>query len=232
MIGSFEGEEQYQFIHKCSTKGGSSGSPILNLKNKLIGIHKEGKNKYNIGTFLNYPIKDFIEECKKNQIIFNNEIINNNNINNINNNEILIKEFNNKYKTEIGNINVVKLMLGRKKLGDEGLKELTQIPFKEIKELNLYINSISDIESLKNFICEKLEILLLNNNKIADISVLEKVKFEALKELNLSKNIIANIKVLAKVKFDKLEILDLGNNQISDINVLEQVNFKDLQQLI
>ena len=54
-------EKKYNFIHKCSTRGGSSGSPILNLNNKLIGIHKEGiHNKYNIGTFLNYPIKEFI----------------------------------------------------------------------------------------------------------------------------------------------------------------------------
>ena len=54
-------KKKYNFIHKCSTRGGSSGSPILNLNNKLIGIHKEGiHNKYNIGTFLNYPIKEFI----------------------------------------------------------------------------------------------------------------------------------------------------------------------------
>ena len=32
----------YNFNHKCSTKGGSSGSPILNINNKIIGIHKEG----------------------------------------------------------------------------------------------------------------------------------------------------------------------------------------------
>ena len=52
--------------HKCSTEGGSSGSPILNINNKLIGIHKERyNNKNNKGTFLNYPIKEFIK-------IFNN----------------------------------------------------------------------------------------------------------------------------------------------------------------
>ena len=40
---------------------GSSGSPILNLKNnKLIGIHKQGALNYNIATFLNGPIKEFI----------------------------------------------------------------------------------------------------------------------------------------------------------------------------
>ena len=53
---------KYNFCHRCSTRGGSSGSPILNLSNKVIGIHKECTNKYNKGTFLDYPIKDFIKK--------------------------------------------------------------------------------------------------------------------------------------------------------------------------
>ena len=55
-------DKKYNFIHKCSTRRGSSGSPILNSKNKIIGIHKKGTNKYNIGTFLNSPIKEFIKQ--------------------------------------------------------------------------------------------------------------------------------------------------------------------------
>ena len=55
-------DKKYNFNHKCSTRGGASGSPILNMNNKVIGIHKEGNSKkqYNKGTFLNYPIKEFI----------------------------------------------------------------------------------------------------------------------------------------------------------------------------
>ena len=37
-------DKKYYFNHKCSTEGGSSGSTILNINNKLIGIHKEGTN--------------------------------------------------------------------------------------------------------------------------------------------------------------------------------------------
>ena len=56
-------DKPHNFIHKCSTRKGSSGSPILNLKNKIIGIHKKGYDKkYNEGTFLNYPIKEFIKQ--------------------------------------------------------------------------------------------------------------------------------------------------------------------------
>ena len=48
-------DKEYNFNHKCSTKFGSSGSPILNINNKIIGIHKEGNDKkqYNKATFLN-----------------------------------------------------------------------------------------------------------------------------------------------------------------------------------
>ena len=77
-------DKKYNFNHKCSTKGGSSGSPILNINNKLIGIHKGGyNNKHNKGLFLNYPIKDFIELYSKN------------------NNELLLKEYNSKYNLNL-----------------------------------------------------------------------------------------------------------------------------------
>ena len=60
-------DEGYNFNHKCETEPGSSGSPILNMNNKLIGIHKEGLyNNFNLGLFLNYPIKEFIQSyCNK-----------------------------------------------------------------------------------------------------------------------------------------------------------------------
>ena len=58
-------DKKYNFNHKCSTRGGSSGSPILNINNKLIGIHKKGykymQNNNNERAFLNYPIKEFLK---------------------------------------------------------------------------------------------------------------------------------------------------------------------------
>ena len=72
-------DKVFNFHHKCSTRGGSSGSPILSINNnKIIGIHKKGGNKlYNKGTFLNYPIKEFIQKYSKNinyKIEINNNI--------------------------------------------------------------------------------------------------------------------------------------------------------------
>ena len=57
-------DEKHNFYHKCKTKDGSSGSPILKENNKVIGIHKIGNigYNYNEGTFLCYPIRKFIDK--------------------------------------------------------------------------------------------------------------------------------------------------------------------------
>ena len=61
---TFDEENKYDMKYKCNTLSGSSGGPILNLlTNKMIGIYKGciQKNdgiKYNIGTFLKYPLKE------------------------------------------------------------------------------------------------------------------------------------------------------------------------------
>ena len=54
--------DNYTFYHDCSTKPGSSGSPIFLLENyKLIGIHSgyDIVKKLNIGTSLKVPIEKF-----------------------------------------------------------------------------------------------------------------------------------------------------------------------------
>ena len=68
IIGNIFVDKKYDLLHKCSTNKGSSGSPIINIdNNKVIGIHKKGvENKYNKGTFLNFPIKEFIQQNHKN----------------------------------------------------------------------------------------------------------------------------------------------------------------------
>ena len=78
-------KDEYNIIHLCSTESGSSGSPILNISNnKVIGIHKEGykKDNYNIGTYLKYPINEYLNNI--------NLIEKSNEMNNKINNEIII----------------------------------------------------------------------------------------------------------------------------------------------
>ena len=209
-------DKKYNFNHKCRTSHGSAGSPILNLNNKIIGIYKENYNsneQYNKGTFLNYPLKEFIE--------FNNK----------NNNEMLLKEFNNKYKLNIPDTKIDSLDLSYKKLGNEEFNDLCKINFKELKELDFYNNKISNINQLEKAKFNKLEILCFGLNLITDINILEKVNFKELKHLSLYHNDLIDINALEKVRFDKLEILDLNDNKISDINILEKVNFKELKEL-
>ena len=57
----------FDIKHLCNTLNGSSGSPILHsLTHKVIGIHKgfinktEKKDKFNIGTFLKFPLSELI----------------------------------------------------------------------------------------------------------------------------------------------------------------------------
>ena len=114
-LNTFE-DKKYNIAHKCCTKEGSSGSPILNInKNKVIGIHKKGDKKYNIGTLLNYPIKEFIKEhyYKKEKNIDN--LIE----------DILIKEINDKYSLNIKDINHDANLI-KKYIGNEGFIDLNK----------------------------------------------------------------------------------------------------------
>ena len=72
VLNKIPDDKNHDFIHQCSTEEGSSGSPILNLKNKIVGVHKLGSyKKYNKGTFLNYPIYEFIKSNYKINISHN-----------------------------------------------------------------------------------------------------------------------------------------------------------------
>ena len=223
LLDNIYSDKNYNFIHKCSTKNGSSGSPIMNMSNKIIGVHKEGyKDEYNIGSFLNEAIKEFIQ-----QFYYHKDISDNKNDKNI-----VLNEYNKKYNLDIKDINIEKLDLSSKNIGNEGLEYLSKIEFKKLKNLDLSNNNISNISALKSIKFKNLEILDLSNNKISDIDVLEKVSFKGLKELNLNNNKITNINILEKVNFNELKILNLHKNNISDLKVLDKVKFEKLKLFI
>ena len=79
-------EDNYTIIHCCDSDNGSSGGPLINLKNnKVIGIHKGFNGKVNIGSILREPIDIFYQQLKNNNKINNNtnkdklQILNKNN---------------------------------------------------------------------------------------------------------------------------------------------------------
>ena len=197
ILKKIDENRHFLFMHKCSTTAGSAGAPILNIhNNKVIGVHHSGLMKFNLGqgTLLNYPIKDFIKMNKSN--------------------EQLLNEFNKKYNLKIKDAKIDKLDLRWKKLGNNGFEDLCQIEFKELKELILNNNNISDINPLGKAKFDKLEILDLSQNKISDIDIFERVNFKEMKQLYLGYNNISDIKIFEKVNFEKLEVLLLNDNKI------------------
>ena len=215
--------ERYDFIHLCNTEKGSSGSPVIYNNNKVIGIHKAGIANKNIqknsGTFLNEPIKEFIKKNYKMKDK-NYEI-----------NETYIKEFNKRYNKNFkyNDINIIDIR--EENLGNDGLKDFCNITLKNLKELNLEYNNISDIRALGKAKFNNLEILNLGKNIISNIDILEKVNFKELISLCLNANNITDIRILERVKFLKLKKLDLSFNKINNINILENVQFKELKEL-
>ena len=229
IISDIPEENKLYFQHKCITNIGSSGSPILNLNNKVIGIHKEYNNHYNKGIFLNQPIKEFIQQ-NSDYIKHNNNSYNNNKIQNY-----LFQEFkmnyNYKNNSECSEVSILNFTGNKPSLKDDGLNSLCEINFNNLKKLILFSNKISNIEPLKKAKFYKLKELSLNNNNISDISFLSKVNFKNLEVLNLGSNRISDINVLKNVEFNDLKELYLDDNKISDINVLDKVNFEELKTL-
>ena len=126
---------KYNIIHKCSTDNGSSGSPILNLKNnKVIGIHKgtpDYTKDFNYGTLLKYPLNDFINQNKTKNIIIGEIYIDEYHINK---NIQIINSFENvkrKNKWEDSKDE-------HKKKNEKEIKENIEIKINE-KKLNLHI---------------------------------------------------------------------------------------------
>ena len=77
--GKIRDIQKFNIYHDCSTIGGSSGGPILLLKNyKLIGIHKgfDPNVNYNIGSLLKEPIEMFNSNYLNKNKISKNKYVN------------------------------------------------------------------------------------------------------------------------------------------------------------
>ena len=190
---------------------------LNNIKSKYIvkEIFEKIKNKRKLNIIkYNKRIKDKLNIHKEDFEIY-----------------VILKEFNNKYNTNIENNEIKELNLSMKNIGNKGLKDLVKIKFKELNKLELSHNEISDINVLKKVHFKELKELNLSFNQISDINILEKADFRELKELNLSFNQISNINILGKVNFKELKELNLSRNHIPDINILGKVSFNNLNKI-
>ena len=115
--------------------------------------------------------------------------------------------------------NIIELYLFNNELTDiSGIKL-----FKNLRQLNIGYNKITDISVLKDLI--NLTELYMYNNQIKDISVLKNLT--KLNILNIGFNKIKDISVLSNLI--KLKKLYLNNNKIKDISVIKDL--KDLEIL-
>ena len=181
-------EDNYNIHHLCSSVPGSSGSPIINLKNnKVIGIHKgASNNNWNLGTFLKKPILEFYKE--KGVITEISEI----SVQNINKNvNLILREYPN-----------IALLL---KLQFYILKKM-----KENYNINIhnkYLEKIIKVYSKMNFIT-LVSTKGYEDNNIINI-LLEKNKYKLVKEI-LNLKIYDDINIIEISKNMKLEDLDIS----------------------
>ena len=140
-------DKEYRFTHKCSTGSGSSGSPIVNIyTNKVIGLCESGHKNFNVGTFLNYPIKDFIKiNCKNNEDLLKEFNKNNKDNNNISKDDLI------RNKNEIINHKKEIEEIAQKN------KDLDLILYDLKKKLNNYKNLPTDLNQMKNLVEIKKE---------------------------------------------------------------------------
>ena len=225
ILNIFE-EKTYKFIHKCNTKLGSSGSPILALNNKIIGIHTGGKNSNKFGIFLNYPIKDFIKQNYNKMDDKNDKSIIDDKIN-----EIFLEEINNKFKLDLKNVNIINYDGIKKYLGDDG--------FKELKELYLYYkNKMKAIEFVDlNFhktVIEQMEKCICEiYTRINDYNIMRASGFfcripfpdkNNMIKVLITNNHVINEKALNQ-KYVRIEIMKHGYKEIIELWLDKKIKY-------
>ena len=155
-------------------------------------------------------------------------------INTKSNNEIInnLELFNQKYNTKLS-LNTNRIDLSKKKIGNEGLKLLSEIPFNycDINFLNLSENNISDISPLLKMDLNKLIQLDISKNKIENIDIFENLNLKHLETLNIFNNKLKQFKSLTKTNLINLRNLILGANNINNINDLEFMNCPYLENI-
>ena len=102
----------------------------------------------------------------------------------LNRQEEAIKSLKNKFKIDL-NGNEKKLSLRNRNLGDKGLKLISKIIFKNLKEIDVSGNKIKNIEPLNEMNLPHLEYLNMSYNQIENINPIAELNAKKLKEISL-----------------------------------------------
>ena len=157
-------QDKYRIIHSCSSGPGTSGSPILNLKNyRVIGVHigANTKNRFNIALLIIEAINDF-----------NNSIKGKNKLNNIIEDKKEYSEIirlRKEYENSINEINKLKKELEKERLKNEELAKRNE----ELEKLIKISNLNKGDKSINNNITELLQEIKLKNEEISQLKELK-----------------------------------------------------------
>ena len=202
-------------------------SDIIKLYELIINLNKYCpknfifiQNIINIGKFIEKEnnFNPEIDDIIQNEIILKQE-----------EEKKAIKELKSHYKIKITNEEKFVTLKGEKNekvfkwLANFGFKLISKIRFKNLIELNLSRNGISNIEPLDNMALPHLEIINLSDNLIEDIPPLANINSYNLEEINLDNNKIRDLRPFLFSKFSLLKIFIVSNNE-----AINNTNFKDI----
>jgi len=193
---------------------------IEEIKNHIINYHQSNNCEKDKNSFLSTEINKETNDNKKDMII-----------------SLLSKLeakvmnfFNVKLKLNLTG-NEIKLDLNNKNIGNIELNLLSCVDFKNLEEINLSHNNISDIEPLKDFNSPKLKKLDLSFNKINNISPFKEIskKKNKIEFINISSNSIENVEILKTNIFPLVKEINLDNNNIigKDIEEIKEIIIKN-----
>ena len=118
------------------------------------------------------------------------------------------------------------LNLNNKNIGNKDFDLLCLVQFKNLEEINIEKNNISDISPLRH-INPKVKKLNLSFNKINNINVFEDIskKNKDLEVILLNNNEIENADVFKKKIFKKIKEINLENNRLvkSDLDEIKRI---------
>ena len=130
-----------------------------------------------------------------------------------------------KLKNIIVSAKEIKIDLSNKNLSNMELNLISEIKFKNLEEINISHNNLSDIAPLKKF--TKIKKIDLSFNKIKDITVFKEISKnnKEIEIINLSHNSIKNVDILKEENlFPCIIEINLDNNNISKKDIKEIKN--------